>query len=103
MSRPAQNARPSPRSTSARTPAASASTQAASSSASALSSRAFSFDGASSTIVATSSAMVRSIMGAPRSDVVVDDHAVAGGVGLAGEHEAALELVGLQGVVLGHR
>ena len=37
------------------------------------------------------------------SDVVVDDDAVGRRVRLAGEHVAALELVGLERVVLGHR
>src|SRR6185312_11719776 len=62
MSRPAQNPRPSPRSSSARTPAAAASSYALPRSSTACSSRAFILPGAFSTTSATLSSMDSSIM-----------------------------------------
>src|SRR5918993_160155 len=119
MSRPAQNARPSPRSTSARTSPAcvirSASPYASESWAMPAGSSALSLSGAFSTTSATPSATVSSIMmlrsagrhrpvrRVPGSDVVVDDDAVGLRVRLAREHVAAFELVGFERVVLGHR
>src|SRR4051812_33384750 len=129
MSRPAQNPRPSPRSNSARTPAAAASSYALPRSITACSSRAFILPGALSTTSATLSSMDSSIMlmrgssrvrwrglhapaGARLVDryrldyrvksllgIVVDGDFFAGRVGLAGEHVTALDFVRLQRVV----
>src|SRR5215204_4225566 len=102
MSRPVQNAGPSPLSTSARTPADSASSYAAVSSASAFSSSALRLSGAFSATRATAPSIARSIIVSPSlcdSDVVVHDDTVGARMRLAGQHVAALELVGFERVV----